>query len=177
MRRLQPDFRTLRGPRRWVWAVPAVAAAVASVALVQVVFPEQDLALTTQTRIAGSRELAASGERQQGIPYLASAAGMLNEAAPLWPELLVALETVKVDGVSLVTADINPAEVQVRIEVQFERYDLLLQYIDHLNLGEPATRWVLVQAETNRGAGSRSVARIRAAIESPPRSPPEPPRR
>jgi len=176
MRRLQPDFRTQRGPRRLAWAVPIMVAAAASVALAQVVIQERDLTIKRQATITAPKEFSANGERQQRTPYLASAAGMLNEAASSWPELLVALETVKVDGVSLMAADIIPTEGQVRIEVQFARYDLLLQYIDHLNFGEPATRWVLVQAESNRGAGSNSLARIRATIESPQRSPVEPPR-
>ena len=74
----------------------------------------------------------------------------MAQARAEWAPLLTALESMEVPGVTPIAIDISAAERQIRVELEFADFAMVLRFIDELNAGESAARWQFAQAQ---GAG------------------------
>jgi hypothetical protein len=108
--------------------------------------------LARRTASAAASAVTASPAAKPAPTYERSAREMLAAAQAPWPGVLVALETASVPGVEVNSVEIVVAERTARVELEAVSYAAVLQYLDELNAGEAAPRWVLQSAE------SRAVA-------------------
>ena len=58
--------------------------------------------------------------------------------------MLTACESVEVEGALPIALEVAPAELWIRVEVEFSDHAKLLEYIDGLKPGEPRPNWSLV---------------------------------
>jgi type II secretory pathway component PulM len=156
MKPLQVEFLRTPAPGRWHWAVAILAAASALYALIDAGLSYRQLQ-DRRSEIAIWTASVASAAPASGIvkptpTYERSAREMLAAAQAPWPEALIALETASVPGVKVNLVEIVVAERMVRVELQALSYAAILEYLDELNAGEPAQRWVLQSAESQPGA-------------------------
>lgn len=105
------------------------------------------------------RARLAEAAKQVPPPYAADALKQVRIAGFPLQGVLVALETVTVPGVSLVSVNVDATTGLVRVEVQFGAYVELLSYVEQLNAGEPTQRWTLSQARVT-AAGQPALATI-----------------
>lgn len=170
MRTLNVDLRSRWVPPRWAWGGVALLFAIALALGFAAYRESQTLEALKARRAELLRQLAEPVKSQpapaQRMPYDASAREMLALATSQWPEMLTALESVEIIGVTPTALEISPAERWIRVEVEFSDYAKLLEYINGLNAGEPQSKWSLVQAQSSSpsAAGqdpSKSVASLR----------------
>lgn len=172
MRALNVDLRSRWVPSRWAWGGVALLFAVAIVLGFAAYRESRTLEALKAQRAELLRQLVEPVKPlpapMQKMPYDASAREMLALATSRWPEMLTALESVEIIGVTPTALEISPAERWIRVEVEFSDYAKLLEYIDGLNAGEPRPKWSLVQAQSVSPSGgkqdaSKSVASLRGA--------------
>ena len=93
----------------------------------------------------------AAAARSVPAPYEADAWAALNQQQFPLNAVMTAIESVAVIGVRVISVDIAPGDATVRLQVDFSDYETLMKYMQELNAGEPAERWVLVNAQINNG--------------------------
>ncbi len=168
MRAMAVEF--LPPPRMalWWWGLPALLLTAALVLAYRDWRDWRSLQVAKASMAAMQRELealdAAAFSRAGNVPpappaYAADAARVVAIAIFPLQAVLVALETVAVQGVSLVSVEVDADQAKARIEVEFEAYANLLGYLEQLNAGDPA-RWSLVQARAAGSGGGASVATL-----------------
>jgi len=166
---LDVDFRTRSTPPRWAWMCVG-ALLLGAVAMVAWALVLQQRLGERQAELARLRAaVAAPGPPASAVvrkmPYDASAREFLALATAKWPEMLAAIESVEIVGVTPVSIDVLPAERTVRLELEFTEYADLLKYVDALNAGEEVPRWKLVQAQmASRGSAAPSTAQSTASV-------------
>lgn len=163
MKRVDVEFVRRAPPGRALWLVPMLLAGT-SVALAA-------WGWTLHVDADGLRQEArewqaqvdaklASSSRRAVVPaapapaYAADAQAALRLQRVPVNAVLASLESVGTVGVLPVSVDISSAEATVRVQVEFSTYEALLKYLEDLNAGEPAERWILATAQGSAQGGS-----------------------
>ena len=92
---------------------------------------------------------------------------MLAEHRLGWREVLTALETIALVGVTPVSVEIAASEGSglARVEVAFSDHARLLEYLERLNAGQADPQWTLIRAQAQAGGSSTAVLQARASVD------------
>lgn len=155
MKQLSIELKPAGRPSPWAWRALLLIGLLAVTLVVATVYRQRELRQLREhlhETMQGQKTppVAPPALPPRRAPYDASAREMLAEATSEWPAMLTALETTAVLGVTPISVEIVSAERQARVEVEFSDYAALLKYLDDLNAGEQAPRWVLIQAQGSR---------------------------
>lgn len=169
MKALLVEFLPPRRMALWWWGLPALLLAAALAMAYRDWRDWRSLQVAQASMAAMQREVealdAVAASRASNTPsaapaYAADAARMVAIAKFPLQAVLAALETVAVQGVNLVSVELDAEQGKARIEVEFATYANLLGYLEQLNAGEVTARWSLVQARAAGTSGGTSVATL-----------------
>lgn len=122
----------------------------------------QNLELAQEiSRLTEHAETARTAHSGKPPAYLEDALTLAKTAAFPLQQVLRALETTQVTGVKVTSIDIHPDRGTADVVLEFTDHKALFAYLELINQGEPAPRWLLRQAT----AGMVSAAG-QAAISS-----------
>lgn len=94
-------------------------------------------------------------------PYDKSARDVLRLATSRWPAALTTLEAVSVEGVTIQSVEVLPAQGVVLLEAVAPSYAAVNHYVEELNTGLDSPNWVLRSADSEgTGKGPTTAARI-----------------
>lgn len=170
MKPLLIELKPAKRPSPWAWKALLVICLLAVSLVAATLYRQRELRLLREHlhEVAQARRAPPASPPvlpSRRAPYDASAREMLAEATSAWPAMLTALETTAVLGVTPISVEIVSAEGQARVEVEFSDYAALLKYLDDLNAGEQAPRWVLIQAQgLTRPQDPQAAARPATAL-------------
>ena len=148
-------------PRSWWIAVGTLAAgAIVLALLAHQASLDAEAAFADEAALRAKRAGAqAQAPRVVHRPaYEASAREMLAQHAVPWPTLLAALEGVQVTGVRVLSLDYSGTDAAARVEVAFTVQTQVLDYVNELNAGVPASgeawRWGVLRLEQSGRDGA-----------------------
>ena len=155
MKAMHIDFLPRRRPSRAAWWLCAFTASGAFVAAACAVFAWQD----SEDAAFEWHSMQAAAKREASLPppaaivpvpppYSNDARALMREASFPVAAALAAIESVAVGGVLPVNVEMAADTRSVRLQVEYTDQALLMDYLTAINAGEPATRWVLVQARS-----------------------------
>ena len=169
MKLLHADFAVRRSMGAWPWVLLALLLSVfagyqgwrawnqqISVSALQ---KEQE-SLRQQVDLASQAQRETFSRLSAKPAYAADAAAIAKMASFPLARVLSAMESARVEGVRLTGLEISASEGSVRAELEFAEHSALLNYLEAINAGEPAPRWLLLQAQISPTAPASNLGVI-----------------
>ncbi len=161
MKRLKVEFAR---PHETAWWLPAGLCAALLLAAARqgeeawsthkraAVVEREAAALTVQLEAAMQAQRGAMESLARLPLYANDAAALAKMASFPVDRVFTALESTQVEGVKLTAIEITAHDGEVRVNLEFAEYAMLLRYLEEINAGEPTPRWALLQAQITQYA-------------------------
>ncbi len=167
MKRLDIDLRSAQRAPRWLVITNGVSLAVLALLQGGVAWLQSDVR-AIEARLAALKSAAGDGVVARAIPSapLPHEAGMrdfLAEARAPWLDLLQAVESTSVEGVSLERIDISAPNLTIKVDVTAQVPTALLGYVEALNAGGSAPQWSIVTVRQNGQTKQSGYAAVLSA--------------
>jgi hypothetical protein len=174
MKPLNVEFRQRGVPGKWAWSAAALLLSAGVFMLAFDLWQQRELARMRSTLegLSQPQKQPETGSRtsdQASPSYARSASELLLQAHSPWPQVLVALESVSIPGISITALEISATEHEARLDLEFASYETLLRYITRLNAESPSVAWQLRSTDTadsvsNAVASQKFSAHLTGAI-------------
>lgn len=169
MKSLPIEFAAKRRVASWLLVSLSLALLLAAAQLGMQVWELRSMRLVLQTKLVQSQERlrdlqqkidAETALRSVRPPYYDDAMAVVKTASFPWQQVFAALEGSRVQGVRVVSVEIDASSGAVKVELEGATQESLMQYLEEINAGEIQGRWALVQTQAGSVSGSAAVATI-----------------